>query len=460
MRIRNSITAKLYLAVLCACILVLLLQAVTMRVNFQRGFAAFLDSQAMETLERTLPKLEAAYQREGNWEFLTGNFNGRVEVMRPVSSAWGRGNVLGNAEQMDAPVRIGLLDQQMHHIAGNPGVDAHSIRLPIMVNDAAVGWLAMVPIETSMAPGVEQFLEDQRRTWWFILIACFMVAGLITFPLTRTLRLRLRHLADGTQAMTQGKFSTRVPVGVEDELGRLAHDFNGMAQALEHSDRSRRNLMTDISHDLRAGISVMRAEVESMRDGVRPPDDALGDLERYTHQLGRLVDDMHELNMTDAGTLNYCFEAVELDSLVMQLERNMRPRFSQLRLKLKIAHYDERVMIRADPRRILQLLENLLENSLRWTDPGGMVELRYAVVMETVIITLENSGAGVDPAVCKKLFDRFHRIDSPRLRAAGGSGLALAICRNIVEAHQGVIAASPSRLGGLMITLCIPTFAP
>lgn len=240
MRIRNSITAKLYLAVLCACILVLLLQAVTMRVNFQRGFAAFLDSQAMETLERTLPKLEAAYQREGNWEFLTGNFNGRVEVMRPVSSAWGRGNVLGNAEQMDAPVRIGLLDQQMHHIAGNPGVDAHSIRLPIMVNDAAVGWLAMVPIETSMAPGVEQFLEDQRRTWWFILIACFMVAGLITFPLTRTLRLRLRHLADGTQAMTRGKFSTRVPVGVEDELGRLAHDFNGMAQALEHSDSTLR----------------------------------------------------------------------------------------------------------------------------------------------------------------------------------------------------------------------------
>ncbi|EMH7817688.1 ATP-binding protein [Pseudomonas aeruginosa] len=350
MRIRNSITAKLYLAVSCTCIPMLLLHVETIRTNVQRSFAAFLNSQAMETLE---------------------------------------------------------------------------------------------------------------RTWWLILAACFMVAGLTSFSLTRERRLRLRHLVDGMQAIGQGKFSTRLPVDIEDEIGRLARDFNEMAQALEHSDRSRCDFMTDISHELRAAISVMRDEMEAMRDGVRQPSATpLATWSRYVHRLGALVNDLHDLNMTDAGTLNYRFEAVELGSLVMRLEQDMRPRFSRLRLKLKVDHDDERVMIHAEPRRILQLLENLLENSLHWTDPGGMVELRYTVVMETVVITLENSAPGVATALCKRLFDRFHRIDSPRLRADGGSGLGLAICRNIVEAHQGVIAASPSRLGGLMVTLCIPTFVP
>ncbi|EKD40360.1 MAG: hypothetical protein ACD_75C00075G0001, partial [uncultured bacterium] len=266
------------------------------------------------------------------------------------------------------------------------------------------------------------------------------------------------ELAAATHRMAAGEFSTRVPVTTADELGRLAGDFNTLALTLESNEKARRQWVADISHELRTPLAVLRGEIEAIQDGVRNFDpESLRSLHQEVLRLGRLVDDLHQLSMSDLGALTYRREQQDLVIVLEQSLEFYRPEFVRKNIDLQAdLPVSAPVNLFADQERLRQLFANLLDNSLKYTDEQGVVAVRLAIDADKVLIDFQDSAPRVAESDLPKLFDRLYRVENSRNRATGGSGLGLAICRNIVEAHDGAITASLSPLGGVWIQITFP----
>jgi two-component system sensor histidine kinase BaeS len=304
------------------------------------------------------------------------------------------------------------------------------------------------------------FERQQSRTSWMIVAFTALLAAAVTWLLSRGMLAPVKRLVNGTHQLAAGDFSTRVEVDSQDELGKLAQDFNQLAMTLEKNEQMRRAFMADISHELRTPLAVLRGELEAMQDGVRKM--TLGSLESLQSEvsiLTKLVDDLHQLSLSDAGALAYRKVDTDVVHLVQLAEAGSRDRFHSKQLTLT-SKLPESAQVFGDPQRLSQLFNNLMENSLRYTDPNGGLEILGEIRDKLLILTFQDSAPGISDEQLIRIFERFYRTEGSRNRASGGSGLGLAICQNIVEAHGGQISASHSPAGGVRITVVLPLSVP
>lgn len=452
-----SITIKLFLALLAVCSAVALMQAAAMRISIERGFFGYLNEQGQQSMDELLPRLSASYREHDGWDYLHGHLNRWIETIRPKLPLDFGDLQPTIADQTGAIIRMGLLDENLVRIAGNPQVNANSIRHPIVIDGRTVGWIAMISFEEVLAPGEAQFLSLQLRMLWIITAISVLVIAFVTFLVTKTLLRRVRRLAQATHALAAGNYAQHIEPGPRDELGSLAQDFNRMAQSLEHHEQARHAFMADISHELRTPMAVIRAELEAIQDGVRSATaESLDVMHQEVAHMGKLIGDLHDLSLTTVGGQAYRRMPIDLTLLLQTVTTSMRRRFEGAGLHLKTDIPEESMLVVGDETRLQQLFANLLENSLRYTATGGEVWVRCLLQHASVGIQIEDSAPGVPPDKLGHLFERFYRVEASRNRASGGSGLGLAICRNIVNAHHGQIKAMASQLGGLVIFIEIP----
>jgi two-component system sensor histidine kinase BaeS len=453
-----GITAKLFLAILATCAAVLVTQGLAMRISFERGFFGYLNLQAGERMDEVVPRLAAAYAQHRSWDFLRKDFREWIELtLARNEDDPSPSPRLSSSGQMGAFARMGLLDPDLRRIVGNPDVSNASIRRPVVVDGQTVGWIAMVPFEKMIEGSETNFLQRQFHVLTMIIAMSIGMAVLLTFVLARALLRRVRSLASATHQLAAGDYASRIEVGANDELGTLARDFNQLAQALEHNERARRTFMADISHELRTPLAVLRAELEAIQDGIRPPSaSTLQAMNQEVGQLGKLVNDLHDLSLTDVGAMAYRRAPIDLVTILDAAQAGMRRRFEAAGLQFEATLPQGPLSVHGDEARLLQLFSNLLENSLRYTDKGGTVRLDCTRLDGVARIVIDDSAPGVPGDKLEKVFERFFRVEASRNRASGGSGLGLAICRNIAEAHEGTIAAQPSPLGGLRIFVELP----
>jgi len=450
----------MFCAMLVVCAVALLVNGVAGKILFERGFLGYLNGQGVGRMEHLLPHLRAEYLRHGDWEFVRGQRRVWFRMIRPNVGDTTDEALLTSpplSDQTGAVARFALLDAQGQRVIGNEDVDASAYRRAIVVNGKTVGWIAMVPFEKVLARNEQKFVQGQLRRWWAISIASVLAAGVLAWLLIRPLRRRINSLGAATHQLSGGDYSTRITPGNDDELGRLAQDFNRMASTLEHSEQARREFMADISHELRTPLSVLRAEMEAIQDGIRPMTPAsLLPLQGEVRQLGKLIDDLHDLALTQSGELAYVRHSLDLGEVLGGVLDGMRGRFVAADLALVVPARSEPLPVTGDERRLQQLFANLLENALRYTDNGGSVVVQAERAEGRAQVVIEDSAPGVDAGKHQRLFERFYRAEASRNRASGGSGLGLAICRNIVLAHGGDIQAQSSALGGLRIVVRFP----
>lgn len=326
---------------------------------------------------------------------------------------------------------------------------------PIVVAGRTVGYVTANP-RLELGNGAERrFLQRQLESAAAIAACVMAISAAVAWWTTRRAVAPLKRLADATHRLTRGEYDARAEVDTNDEIGHLAHDFNRMAQTLEGNERARRAYMADIAHELRTPLAVLRGEIEALEDGVRAVTPAsLASLRSEVAQLAKLVDDLSQLALADHGALQYELVALDLAALVRDVFETARPRFAEraIALDLDVAASPP-VRVRGDRARLTQVLANLIENTLRYTDRAGRARVHCARVGSHVELTLEDSAPGVPAEAIERLFDRFYRADASRSRERGGFGLGLSIVRAIVEAHDATIDAAPSSLGGLRIRI-------
>jgi two-component system, OmpR family, sensor histidine kinase BaeS len=258
--------------------------------------------------------------------------------------------------------------------------------------------------------------------------------------------------------LAAGRFAVRVPVTSRDELGQLASDFNSLAVSLENNEQNRRLWVADISHELRTPLAILRGETEALQDGIRlPTPETINSLHGEVLHLSRLVDDLYQLSLSDVGALTYRKTNIDLVEVLLEVMVLYYPKFIDKGIVVTAdIPAGEAAMVFGDKERLHQLFSNVLDNALKYTDAGGNAQMVMHQDESRIVVLLKDSAPGVSTVESERLFDRLYRVESSRNRLSGGAGLGLAICRTIVEAHGGSIAAQPSPLGGVMIHIELP----
>ncbi|MBV7405741.1 two-component system sensor histidine kinase BaeS [Enterobacter sp. ENT03] len=454
---RPGITGKLFLAIFATCIVLLISMHWAVRVSFERGFIDYIKNGNEQRLQMLSDALGEQYQLHGDWRFLRNNDRFVFQILRSFEHE--------NDDDRPGPgmpphgwrTQFWVIDQDRHVLVGpRSPVPREGTRRAIVVNGANVGWVVASPVERLTRNTDINFDRQQRRTSWLIVGLATLLAALATFLLARGLLAPVKRLVEGTHKLAAGDFSTRVTPTSPDELGKLAHDFNQLASTLEKNQQMRRDFMADISHELRTPLAVLRGELEAIQDGVRQfTPESVASLQAEVGTLTKLVNDLHQLSMSDEGALAYQKAPVDVITLLEMAAGVFRERFASRQLSLN-ASLTESATVFGDRDRLMQLFNNLLENSLRYTDAGGQLLISARTQGNTVLLTFADSGPGVTDEQLARLFERFYRTEGSRNRTSGGSGLGLAICVNIVEAHGGTLHAAHSPFGGVSITVELP----
>lgn len=285
-----------------------------------------------------------------------------------------------------------------------------------------------------------------------------VIATIVATLLARRISQPLTTLAQKAHALASGDYSQTIPVTSQDEIGQLCNSFNQLSEALAANQQSRALWVADISHEMRTPLSVLKVQVEAMQDGIRPANsENLALLYDKILGLSNLIDDLFELSLSDVGALSYHKQTISLAALVKTCVEHFQVKAQAAGLTLKDnIDVTQEYSIVADRERLQQLFSNLLENSIRYTDVGGEIQVGISTSDTKIFITIDDSAPGVAPEQYDKIFERLFRLENSRSRATGGAGLGLAICKNIVNAHQGKITAVSSALGGLQICIELP----
>lgn len=306
-----------------------------------------------------------------------------------------------------------------------------------------------------------QFLRRQTIGIAAVAAVCLLVALGLAYLLTQRLLRPLQQAQRAARRMAQGELAVRVPQDRADEIGVLMRDLNAMGESLQQTESERRRWIAQLSHELRTPLAILRGELEALADGVRPfSPEALRSLQDEVLRLHRLIEDFHLLAMSDLRRLPCQFQPVDVALLLCQAAQRVEERLRAKGLTLQLDVEEALGTAHWDGERVAQLLGNLLENSLRYTDAPGQVVLRARRRGDAIHIVVEDSAPGLSPSQLRQLFDPLFRADASRSRASGGSGLGLSIARALAQSHGGSLSAEASALGGLAQTLSLPRRPP
>ena len=354
--------------------------------------------------------------------------------------------------------RITLLDAHGAWLAGRrPGQTALLARRALDVDGRTVGYLAVArSARPSDAMGYA-FLRQLTSSLWQIVALAVLLSALAAVLLARHFRSPIRQLAAGSRALSEGRYDLRLDARRSDELGDLARHFNALAGRLASAEAARRQWVADTSHELRTPLAVLRAQLEALQDGVRSATpDTLDAMLRQVLALNKLIDELYTLARADVGALDCKPVALDAWALACGQARGFEARFAQAGLALELGPAPSTPTVRADPDRLRQVLDNLFENSLRYTAPGGRVHLHAHADGRHLRLHLDDSAPGVPDDALAHLAERFYRVDASRSRAHGGAGLGLALCRRLLEAQGGTLAFAHAPLGGLRAVVTLP----
>ena len=308
-------------------------------------------------------------------------------------------------------------------------------------------------------PGISDraFLDDVSRSLLIAIGAAVAGTVLMAFLIARHVVRPVEQLTAAAHGMAAGDLGQRVTVRSRDEIGVLAEAFNSMADNRVRLETLRRNMVNDVAHELRTPLGNLQGYLEVLRDGLTAPTpDVLAALHDESLSLNRLVADLQELALAEAGQLPLFQEPVVLADAVVSAVEAFASKATAQHLGLEFRVPESLPLVLADRARLGQVFRNLLANAVAHTPPGGRVSVDAVLAGEEIAVSVRDTGSGIAPEHLPYVFDRFYRADAARARATGGAGLGLAIVKHLVEAQGGRISADSQPGGGTTLTFTLP----
>lgn len=410
----------------------------------QAEIRQFVEYVAQMRAERMEIVLSGYYLQRGDWEGIQpfveqwGNLYGQRIILTDANGsvvADSEGDVLGESYAPDSPGR-----------PLSPPWQTGTIGTLYIESSSDVGLISLQIL----------FNEIGRFFIWGGLIGV-AIALVITFLLSRRVLAPVKALTSAARQLGRGDFSQRVQVKDKGEVGEMANTFNFMASDLEQAEQLQRNMVADIAHELRTPLSNLRGYLEAVRDGVIKPDaDTIRSLDEEAALLSRLVDDLQELSLAEAGELKLVCQAENIGELIKQTVGGLQTQAATKGLSVSVDLPDRLPAVNIDSPRISQVLRNLLENALAHTAEGDAITVTATQQGNWVEVSVVDTGEGIPAEGLPNIFERFYRVDKSRARTTGGSGLGLTIAKRLVEAHGGTIQAQSEQGKGSCFSFTVP----
>lgn len=339
--------------------------------------------------------------------------------------------------------------------------DDLALGTPIVVEDRPAGTLLVVAALSGTATPATDFLSEVKRSTWLAGLTAGGLALVLGVFLFRQVVAPIRAVTAAAQEIAAGRLDQRVPVRSRDEVGQLASTFNVMASTLAQDRQLRQHMVADIAHELRTPLSIIQGNLEAMLDGVLPTTpQEIASLHDEAVLLARLVADLRLLSLAEAGQLKLEQAEVDLGALVQRSIEPMRLLAENSHITLMTGIRPKLPPVWGDADRISQVISNLVGNALHYTPAGGSIALRVfeagAGDHRAITITVTDTGGGIAPADLPHVFDRFYRVDKSRSRSSGGSGIGLAIVKQLVEAHGGQVTVESDLGQGTTFKVTLP----
>ena len=317
----DKLHIKLFAAIAGAIAVLTLVTYFIFSWSFERGFVDYLERTDHVRLELFAQRLAEGYRRESGWQWLAGDRERWSALSREALGIPRTSDPGSAAVPRELPLtidpRLMLFGADRRQLAGRPDSSGQASFKPIVAGNETVGYIGYVPRPEVVESLERIYLQRQRVAFGGIAIGMLAAALLLSAGLAYWITRRIRQLARGAGALIQGDYDLRLPVRGHDELAQLARDFNTLAATLDATREARQQWVADIAHELRTPLALLRAEIESMQDGVRPLDQAsLASLGVEAARLARLVEDLHTLSMSDVGALTYHKEPVDLAEVI------------------------------------------------------------------------------------------------------------------------------------------------
>ncbi|MEH6451714.1 MAG: ATP-binding protein [Psychromonas sp.] len=468
---RITIFKKMFVSLLLVSTIMMVGMAFLINNSFQTGLQDYLNDSEKEKMAILALRVSAYYSAEHGWDEFKKQKNLWVKILKQSGENPRPKNFKHDARErrsqkifMSMSARLDLTDLEGNSILAPPNEpffrSKHkpTFKMPIISDGETVGWLTIIQQDQLRGPLADAFFKQQLENFYLIAAIAALFSFVIAALLVRHLLKPLKRLQISAKSLIRGDFQYQVQVTGNDELAELSQAFNRLTDTLKAQKKSREQWLADISHELRTPIAILQGEIEAIEDGIRQPEPKyIRSLHEQVVNLSRLVNDLYLLSVSDAGALIDTSQAINLTQLLENSVSQNEVRLLEKNIELnRFYDMDEPLLINADIKSMTQLVNNIFENSYRYTDPEGAINLSIIQKHEEVKIIFEDTAPSVPDDALDKLFERLYRADKSRSRASGGSGLGLSICQNIVHAHDGVIQAEHSDLGGLKITISLP----
>jgi two-component system sensor histidine kinase BaeS len=437
-----SLQTKLFASFALVIVLTTVLGYILINVFVDRAFADFT-LRNIEVQDRVILQVIANYYER--W----GSLEGVEEIL----------------ERSERPIPIVLVDPQGKVVFAEDERLEGRVFSPeqleggigVRVSGGLTWTILPVTLTPWRNPLEERFGRSVNSALWIAGLVVGAIGILLAVGLLRQIMGPLRRLDAATRRIAQGEFSERIMVPSNDELGHLAQSFNTMATSLEEAERTKRQLIADVSHELRTPITILRTALEGLRDGVvEPTPQNFAALQNKVLLTGRLVEDLQQLALADAGRLSIRQEPCHLQDLFDEIRATIGVQLEDSDIDLQLDLQADLPVVKIDRQRIEQVILNLLSNAMRYTPEGGVIRIAARVENGMVETSVCDNGPGLTEDEARHVFDRFYRADRAREREGGGAGLGLAIAKALVEAHGGGIWAESGPEGGACFRFALP----
>lgn len=468
-----NISKKLTLSFVGLTSVILLATLVLARWSFERGFTEFLHAQEMDRLSRIAQDITTEYltdvsdisqlNRRSLDRLLGKHTQGNIPPPpRPSSGSF-------MPPRLPPPERGGRFETALFDINGEllAGVEyvaknnvvPTTFTLDVMHNGQRIGMLTSWNDTEFTSPFASSFARQQLYTSVLIGVFCLCLAMALSYYASQMLLQPLRAIIHRISSLSKGDYKARLAHHSRDEFDELANNINHLADKLEKTKTAKSRWFADISHELRTPLTILMGELEALKLGIRPLNqDQVDSLLVETQLLSRLIDDLYQLSTSDLGALHYQFNEFNLSELVTHAYEKCKAAAVQAGLVVYPKVCSD-IRYNGDAKRIKQLLTNLLNNAIAYTDEQGIIEVQLLSTETHITLIVSDSAPSIDVSQCQQIFEPLYRHDKARTRNTGGAGLGLAICKNIVSAHSGTISAEPALAGGIKITVVLPIFS-
>lgn len=310
--------------------------------------------------------------------------------------------------------------------------------------------------------------QNQLTSAWLELVPRLALAGmialsvsfLVSYFISRSISGPLGRITQASKQMAMGNYDVHIPIHGQDEVGRLSEAFNHMAREVSASQRTMKDLLANVSHELKTPLTSIQGYSQAILDGLVVSKEDLRDSSRTIHEeanrMRELVDDLLLLSQIESGQMPMQHTHVDLHDLLEQtIERfQWAAREAEIETRLRIERIPE---VHGDARRLEQVFSNLLQNAVRHTPNGGTITIHGTTLTGgDVSVGVHNTGSVIPAPDLPRVFERFFQVDRARVRKGGSSGLGLSIVREIVEAHGGTVRAVSSLVGGTEFIVVLP----